>query len=88
MAIHMRQLHFIFKIRHRAQTTNQDIRLSVAGEIGHQVAKAHHPTLPSVRSLRQRHTFVRGEHGFLLPGLAATAANDMVEHLRRVTISR
>ncbi len=69
MAIH-RQLHFIFKIRlHRAQTTNQDIRLSVAGEWPSGLG---HLRYPGVRSLlRQRHVR-RGEHGFL-----AGAGGDM-----------
>jgi phosphopantetheine adenylyltransferase len=32
VTIHVRQLHFIFKVRHRAQSTNQHVSLLRAGE--------------------------------------------------------
>ena len=38
----MRQLHFIFKIRHRTQATNQHRSVLITGEVRHQITKPDH----------------------------------------------
>lgn len=66
-----------------AQNEEDGERFVALGAKNNQVAKAHHLYVTQVcgRFLRQRHTFVQGEHGFLA-GAGGDGQNDMVEHLR------
>ena len=79
----MRQLHFIFKIRHRTQATNQHRSVLITGEVRHQITKPDHFHVPQMRGclLCQRHTLFQSKHRFFT-GAGGNRQNNVIEHLR------
>lgn len=78
----MRQLHFIFKIRHRTQATNQHRSVLITGEVRHQITKPDHFHVPQMRGclLCQCHTPSVVNIGFT--GAGGNRQNNVIEHLR------
>jgi len=81
MAVHMRQLHLIFKIGHRTQAANQDIGLLSAGKVRHQVAKAYDVHIRQVRGsgFRQGNPLLQVEQR-LFAGAGGNRQNYRIKH--------
>ncbi|MNP47943.1 hypothetical protein D3C76_1420310 [compost metagenome] len=84
MTVHVRQLHFIFKISDGTQPANQDIGLLCAGEVGHQIAKSHHLYIRQMcnGSGCQRDAFIQIKHRFFT-WAGGNGQNHPVEHTGR-----
>ena len=84
MAVHVRQLHLIFKISHSTQAANQDIGLLSACKVCHQVAKAHHVHIGQVRGsgFRQSNPLLKVEQR-LFAGAGGNSQNHRIKHAGR-----
>ena len=81
MAVHVRQLQFVLKVRHRPQATHQDIGILVSGEMRHQLAEAQYFHIVQMRGdlRRQRHTLIQAEQR-LFARAGGDGQNDVIEH--------
>ena len=84
VAVHVRQLHLILEVCHRAQTTDQNIGLLSAGEVCHQVAKPDHLNIRQVRNGigGELYALVEVKHR-LFAGAGGNSQNHLVKHARR-----
>lgn len=81
MAVHVRQLQFIFKVRHRTQAAHRDIGILVSGKVRHQLAEAQHFHIVQMRGdlRRQRHALIQAEQR-LFARAGGDGQNHVIEH--------